>query len=88
MSDFRNSEFSSNSGIGKVMGNNTNSCVVNGSVRIRAICLLNLISVVNLSTLFLIDLSLIDDSRALIYHDGMDHRILGSLGTIDGTPKQ
>ena len=83
---FRNSESSSNSGIGKVMGNNTNSCVVNGSVRIRAICLLNLISVINL-TLFLIYLGLVDRSRALVYCDETDHRILGSLGTIDGTPE-
>ena len=69
------------------MGNNTNSCVVNGSVRIRAICLLNLISVINL-TLFLIYLGLVDRSRALVYYDEIDHRILGSLGTIDGTPEQ
>ena len=69
------------------MGNNTNSCVVYGSVRIRALCLLKLISVVNL-TLYLIYLGLIDGSRALVYLDGIDHRILGSLGTIDGTPEQ
>ena len=30
---------------------------------------------------------LIDDSRELIYHDGINHRILGSLDTIDGTPE-
>ena len=69
------------------MGNNTNSRVIYGSVRIRALCLLNLIPVVNL-IFILIYLGLVDNPRALVYLDGIDHRILGSLGTIDGTPEQ
>jgi len=53
----------------------------------RFSCLFNLISVFNL-TYILIYLGLVDCSSALVYLDGIDHRILGSLGTIDGTPEQ
>ena len=69
------------------MGNNTNSVVAQGLSEFRYDCLFNLISVINL-TYILIYLGLVDCSSALVYLDGIDHRILGSLGTIDGTPEQ
>ena len=79
---FRNSGSRQNSRVDKVMGNTRIpfECLV--QLEFRLICLLKLISVVNL-TLYLIYLGWIDDSRALVYLGGIDHRILGSLGTID-----
>ena len=57
------------------MGNNTNSVVAQGLSEFRCVCLFNLISVINLDYI-LIYLVLIDDSRASVYLDGIDRRIL------------
>ena len=57
------------------MDNNMNSVVVQGSSEFRCVCFINLISVINLDYI-LIYLVLIDDSRASVYLDGIDRRIL------------
>ena len=62
-------------GIDKGMGDNTNSRVVQGLSEFRCDWFVNLIPVVNL-TFEMIYFSLIDDSRALVYLEGIDHRIL------------
>ena len=57
------------------MGNNTNSVVAQGLSEFRYDCLFNIKSVINLDYI-LIYLVLIDDSRASVYLDGIDPRIL------------
>ena len=57
------------------MGNNTNSVVAQGLSEFRCVCFINLIPVINLDYI-LIYLVLIDDSRASVYLDGIDRRIL------------
>ena len=57
------------------MGNNTNSVVAQGLSEFRCVCFINLIPVIDLDHI-LIYLVLIDDSRASVYLDGIDRRIL------------
>ena len=57
------------------MGNNMNSVVVQGLSEFRCVCFIDLIPVINLDYI-LIYLVLIDDSRAWVYLDGIDRRIL------------
>ena len=57
------------------MGNNTNSVVAQGLSEFRCVCFVNIKSVINLDYI-LIYLVLIDDSRASVYLDGIDRRIL------------
>ena len=57
------------------MGNNTNSVVAQGLSEFRYVWFVNIKSVINLDYI-LIYLVLIDDSRAWVYLDGIDRRIL------------
>ena len=57
------------------MGNNTNSVVAQGLSEFRYVWFVNIKSVINLDYI-LIYLVLIDDSRASVYLDGIDRRIL------------
>ena len=57
------------------MVNNTNSVVAQGLSEFRCVCFVNIKSVINLDYI-LIYLVLIDDSRASVYLDGIDRRIL------------